>query len=393
KTLPGFQGSLPFQLETGYIGVDESDDVQLFYYFIESERNPIEDPLILWLAGGPGCSALTALFYEIGPLTFDVVDQYNGSFPAFVSNAYSWTKVSSIIFLESPVGTGFSYSRSSEGWKTSAKKSVDQAYSFILQWLNDHPDFQQNPLYIAGDSYSGMIIPPIVEEIANGIEAQRKPPINLKGYMEGNPMTEVNYDSNSRIPFAHRMALISDELFELTKRSCKGNYLTVDSRNLECTKNLQAVSQNYNYLSSYYWANDEVVRNALHVRKGTVGSWARCNTLSYINDIESVVINHLSLNNRGYHALIYSGDHDMVVPYIGTLAWMKSLNLSITDDWRPWFVDTQVAGYTRTYSKFMTFATVKARTYFSVGAGHTAPEYKPKECLSMLDRWLSNSSL
>ncbi|CAH1426153.1 unnamed protein product [Lactuca virosa] len=65
KTLPGWLGDLPFTLETGYVGVGESNDVQLFYYFIESEGNPKNDPLILWLTGGPGCSGLSTILYEI----------------------------------------------------------------------------------------------------------------------------------------------------------------------------------------------------------------------------------------------------------------------------------------------------------------------------------------
>ena len=46
-----------------------------------------------------------------------------------------------------------------------------------------------------------------------------------------------------------------------------------------------------------------------------------------------------------FHDLIYSGDHDMMVPHMDTEAWIKKLNYSIVDDWRPWFIQNQVAGY------------------------------------------------
>ena len=50
-----------------YVSVDEAE---LFYYFIESEGNPKEDPLLLWYSGGPGCSALNGLIYENGIISF-----------------------------------------------------------------------------------------------------------------------------------------------------------------------------------------------------------------------------------------------------------------------------------------------------------------------------------
>ncbi|KAF5774834.1 putative sinapoylglucose--sinapoylglucose O-sinapoyltransferase [Helianthus annuus] len=65
-TLPGYPGLLPFKLETSYVGIGEKEDIQLFYYFVESTRNPEEDPLIFHISGGPGCSGLRPLLGETG---------------------------------------------------------------------------------------------------------------------------------------------------------------------------------------------------------------------------------------------------------------------------------------------------------------------------------------
>lgn len=46
-----------------YVTVDESE---LFYFFVKSDRNPKDDPFMLWLTGGPACSSFSGLAYEIG---------------------------------------------------------------------------------------------------------------------------------------------------------------------------------------------------------------------------------------------------------------------------------------------------------------------------------------
>ncbi|XP_022762143.1 serine carboxypeptidase-like 17 [Durio zibethinus] len=441
QTLPGFSGNLPFKLETGYIGVGKLDEVQLFYYFIESERNPRDDLLLLWLTGGPGCSTFSGLVYEIGPLTFNY-NNSRGTKPTFKLNPYSWTKVANIIFLDQPVGTGFSYATKAEGYNTSDTSSAAQTYEFLRKWLMVHPEFLSNPLYISGDSYSGITVPIIVQEVLNGLHIGHQPPMNLQGYILGNPVTDAEYDFNSRILFAYRKALVSKSLYESTKRNCKGEYTTPDPNDTACMSYLQAVTQclgnldeaqilepncerlspkpkrakwdhrslgdsslavllstpqstelwcrNYHYLYSYVWANDKTVRSALHIREGTIGEWLRCNgSLSYDYDVSTSIDYERNLTREQLRALIYSGDHDMVIPYLGTIAWIESFNLTVQVDWYPWLVDGQVAGYNMNYAEekySLTYATIK-------GGGHTAPEYKPNEALAMIERWLAHFPL
>ncbi|KAG8095555.1 hypothetical protein GUJ93_ZPchr0012g21131 [Zizania palustris] len=435
--LPGFDGELPFQLQTGYVEVERTAGVRLFYYFIPSERSPAEDPLLLWLTGGPGCSALSGLIYEIGPLSFDLHASMGG-LPKLVYKPESWTKVSNIIFLDSPVGTGFSYADTHAGYISSDTKAVDQILVFLTNWFHGHPEFLSNPLYIAGDSYSGMIVPAVASGIATGAgKHELSLKLNLKGYLLGNPVTDHKFDGPSKIPFAHGMGLISDEMYEAYKKRCSAEDNTHQS--VQCTNTLDAIDEcvkdiyknhilepkctfasphpyklkpfisrlerqmlqlrdlqlseisrecrTAEYTMSTIWANNVTVREALGIHQGTIPLWKRCNSdVLYTFDFNSSVRYHLDLTTRGYRGLVYSGDHDMLIPYIGTQAWIRSLNFSVVDDWRPWFVKGQVAGYTRSYSNNLTFATVK-------GGGHTAPEYMPKECLAMLTRWISGESL
>ncbi|PIA63204.1 hypothetical protein AQUCO_00200904v1 [Aquilegia coerulea] len=469
KSLPGFDGQLPFQLETGYVGVDEYDDAQYFYYFVKSERNPSEDPLILWFDGGPGCSALCGFAFEIGPVNF-AKQESNGSLPSLVLNPYSWTKVSNVLFVDSPIGAGFSYSKTLQGSYGSDTIFAKQIYIFLKKWLVDHPDFLENPLYIASLSYSGLTIPVIAQVISDGNEANEKPFVNLKGSVIGNSATDRHVEENSQVPFAHRMGVISDELYESVKKNCHEEYVNVDPSNSQCLKDIQAFKEftsdlntfhilepyclteliepdkmkteriyveafptldsvgypanilaserpmerdesletnyateyplspplpehpvnecrNYGYKHAYYWANNYSVQKALHVRQGTVKEWIRCNLdIPYDKEFTNTVSYYIKLGAKGYRSLIYNGDHDMMIPFVGTQEWIRSLNFSVADDWRPWYVNGQVAGYTRTYSDNLTYATVK-------GGGHEVPMYKPKECLALLERWISHSPL
>ncbi|XLR54288.1 hypothetical protein S83_004960, partial [Arachis hypogaea] len=165
--LPGFDGPLPFQLETGYVGLgDSEDDMQVFYYFVKSENDPKNDPLLLWLTGGPGCSSISGFVFQIGPVQFKV-EEFDGSLPKLIYRASSWTKVANVIFVDLPMGTGFSYAKDVLSQR-SDWKLVHHAHQFIRKWLTENPEYISNEFYMAADSYSGIPAPPLVQEIANG---------------------------------------------------------------------------------------------------------------------------------------------------------------------------------------------------------------------------------
>lgn len=103
---------------SGY--VDLAPDVHVFFWFFESRRDPANDPITLWLNGGPGSDSLIGLFEELGPcnITEDLKSQLN---------PYSWNEVSNMLFISQPVGVGFSYGTKEEGSFNNVTGSLQNA--------------------------------------------------------------------------------------------------------------------------------------------------------------------------------------------------------------------------------------------------------------------------
>src|SRR3954453_1982932 len=99
--------------------------------FFESRNDPKNEPVVLWLNGGPGCSSLTGLFLELGPSSVNKKIE-------LVYNPYSWNSNASVIFLDQPVNVGYSYSGSTVSNTVAAGKDV---YALLTLFFKQFPEY------------------------------------------------------------------------------------------------------------------------------------------------------------------------------------------------------------------------------------------------------------
>ncbi|KAK3684851.1 putative serine-TYPE carboxypeptidase F precursor [Podospora appendiculata] len=137
-----YAGTLP-------ISSDPKEQSSLFWWFFPSTNPAAKKEILIWLNGGPGCSSLEGLLQENGPFVW----QY-GTFKP-VANPWGWNSLTNVIWVEQPVGTGFSQG------KVTAQNEEDVAAQFLGFWKNfiDTFSMQGYKVYIAGESYAGLYCP------------------------------------------------------------------------------------------------------------------------------------------------------------------------------------------------------------------------------------------
>jgi carboxypeptidase C (cathepsin A) len=100
---PPQKGPLNFDNYAGYIAINEVTNKSMYYWFVTSQRDPANDPVILWLQGGPGCSDFgDGFLQENGPFLPYIIDASTQTV-GLVENFYSWNRQANMIFVDSPV--------------------------------------------------------------------------------------------------------------------------------------------------------------------------------------------------------------------------------------------------------------------------------------------------
>lgn len=146
--LLGRQGFGPGEQEWGYVNVRDGAHIFWWLYYTTADvSNYTERPLIIWLQGGPGASSTGyGNFAELGPLDLDLNERN-----------HTWVKNANVLFIDSPVGSGFSYAEYVPALTKNNKEIAEDLVETMRGFYDLFPEFKTVPLAITSESYGGKV--------------------------------------------------------------------------------------------------------------------------------------------------------------------------------------------------------------------------------------------
>jgi len=439
--LPGFNKT-SFKVYSGLLDVpgpiNGYDSLRIHYQFHTSLGNPSADPVVVWHQGGPGGSSIVGAYLEMG--------YFQVSSDGTYVNPFSWNRVANMLYMESPAGSGqnYGYSQCIKGGKAVRCSWDDvnqgEAYAHTLSaFMKAFPEFANNDLYLSGESYFGQYGPNIAHYIVNN--EPFKSGLNLKGLALGNACwggdahsVACNGPNSERndVELYFGKGLFSPKLYKQIQAACK----FPDTNGLKCQALLLEMRRQvgphdvYNIYDNCPATNDFLDRTGKDMtwllttlREGMADPAGTHETLTQMNGgypyhcksingisqwlVRDDVRKALNLADatpgasgfaysssgpasvtlypelvKKLRILIFNGDADSCVPYIGNEEWIGNLEsqgvLKEKSPWTPWYTSNKAtpAGYVTKYEipeadTDFSFVTVRL-------SGHMVPEFRPE---------------
>lgn len=450
KSLPGWDGPLLTKTYCGFTNAGtppSGSGTQYFnYIFLESENDPVNDPVVVWYNGGPGAASMFGLFVELGPyyLNQDSLDdpKYNETgIPQVKRNLYSWTKVANVIAVNNPPPIGFSYCEggkspgpSGDGYSCGdwddAKVAVANHRFLTNFFTTDFPEFAKNDLFLVGESYAGVYIPTIVREILKA-----PGPMNLVGFAVGDGCmgTDVLCGATNeavtkgpyyRVEFMHGHGQVSERNYRSIMKECtEASLKTGENMSPACIASLAQMEASLGGFFDYSLYDDCIYDESFGRRRGGLNDYAcPSNAMSeWLNrkDVRAALNiqpenrfnsadNGVGMNytlseknvlpiyenartNTSLRVLVYNGDTDPGINSMVTqdmyFNYFDSIGVEELEKWRPWTLDgkQRMGGYVVKYPGDWNYLTIR-------GSGHMVPEYKPAATLAFLKAFLKGSA-
>uniref|UniRef100_A0A1A9VMJ8 Retinoid-inducible serine carboxypeptidase n=1 Tax=Glossina austeni TaxID=7395 RepID=A0A1A9VMJ8_GLOAU len=392
------------------------------YYTTANVSDYTERPLAIWLQGGPGASSTGyGNFEELGPLTLE--GDYRN---------WTWVKDMNVLFIDNPVGSGFSYVDDSSLLTTDNKQIAKDLVELMKGFYKSHSEFEKVPLHIFCESYGGKMAPEFALEL---YYAKKRGEIrsNLQSVALGDPWTSpidsvlswaplllnmgiVDYDGYDKIMAAANKTLELIEAGKWTEATAQwGNTQSVvhkqskgvDFYNIEKPTRgdtFQAKQSDYDVmfrtlvhydidenrdqmLSDLMRAN---VTKALglpsHVKWGSQSGLTfqklRGDFMKPVIDVVSELLDKTPLKVG-----VFSGQLDLICATLGSVNWIDRMQWSYKQDYlnaprEAITVDRVLEGYVKTAGNFSMFWVNRA--------GHMVPADNPAAMSFILKKFTNH---
>ncbi|KAL7274988.1 Cell death protease [Rhizina undulata] len=427
RSLPGQPEGPLIKMHAGHIEVDPQNNGNLFFWHYQNKHIANRQRTVIWLNGGPGCSSMDGALMEVGP--YRLKDDHT-----LEENPGSWHEFANLLFVDQPVGTGFSYVNSNS-YLHDLPEMADHFIKFLTQFFELFPEYESDDIYLAGESYAGQHIPYIAEAILKRNEepsSSRK--WNLQGLLIGNGWIDPAPQYLSYLTFAYKHGIVTantplakaleQQVAICTKNlSEKGNH-RVDVE--ECEKILQDILEKTTHkdkegnpvcwnmydirLEDTYpscgmnWPPDlkhitpylrsKSVLEALHVNPDKKSGWTECAgavSSAFRAKNSKPAIELLPGLLEKIPITLFSGDQDLICNHIGTeesihnMEWNggKGFELDAPGTWAPredWMFEGEPAGI---------YQSARNLTYvLFYNSSHMVPFDYPRRTRDMLDRFI-----
>ncbi|KAJ5808905.1 hypothetical protein N7474_010174 [Penicillium riverlandense] len=424
-SLPGAPDSPLLKMHAGHIEVDPEHNGNLFFWHFQNRHIANRQRTVIWLNGGPGCSSMDGALMEVGPYRFKN-DQ------KLVYNKGSWDEFANLLFVDSPVGTGFSYVNT-DSFIQELDVMAAHFVVFLEKFFEMFPEYEKDDIYLAGESYAGQHIPYIAKAIQErnkaikGSDATHWP---LQGLLIGNGWVSPKDQYPEYLPFATREGLVKEgtsvyhnlEVMHnlcMTRLEANGaqNKISIPSCENIVSKIAEVAGETGKCLNIYdirlqdefpacgmNWPPDlkslysylrrEDVTKALNLNPAKQSGWVECNNdvsshFTAANSVPSVKLLP-SLLESGIRVLLFSGDQDMICNHLGTESLIHNMKWSggsgfetAPGEWaarHDWTFEGEPAGIYQ-HARNLTY------TLF-YNASHMVPFDLPRQSRDMLDRFM-----
>ena len=418
KSIPLQPQGSQVHMHAGNIMVDEEYNGALFFWLFHNRHIADRRRTILWLNGGPGCSSEDGALLEIGPFLMNQKGELK-------ENPYAWNQFANVIFLDQPIGTGFGYVNT-DSYIHELPQMANHVAIFLNKFYHLFPEYMDDDLYIAGESYAGQYIPYIADAILNNKTGDIQLASKLKGLLIGNGWIdpEPQYLSYSTFAYSNQIiehsTEVDQEVNECKLELLKNKGINIDkceailnkildatalSDNRKTCINVYDIRQRESYpgcgsqwppelseVTKYLRRDD--VKNALNVNADKKTGWVECNSgvsanLEAKNSTPSIKLLPGILEK--IPVLLFSGKDDLICNHLGTeemmhnMTWNEGTGFQNPDGtWAPresWEVNGENAGYYQT-SRNLTYV-------LFLDSSHMVPYSQAARSLDMLNRFMN----